>query len=154
MIGLWSVSAAPANFAGTWSLDKSKSEGLQGPMAGVDQMWVVTQDAKTLSLEIKFSGGQREMPSQKRTYNLDGSPTEVQMGGQMPGTATLTAKWKDDGKTLELTSKRNVNIQGNEATITTTEHWELDNGGKTLKVHRKSESPRGTQESKLVLVKQ
>jgi len=154
MFGLWSVSAAPANFAGTWSLDKSKSEGLQGPMASVDQTWVVTQDAKTLSLEIKFSGGQREMPPQKRTYNLDGSATEVQMGGQMPGKATLTAKWKDDGKTLELTSKRNVNIQGNEATITTTEHWELDNGGKTLKVHRKSESPRGTQESKLVLVKQ
>ena len=154
LVGLWSVSAAPANFAGTWSLDKSKSEGLQGPMASVDQTWTITQDAKTLTVEVKFSGGQREMPSQKRTYNLDGSPTEVEMGGQMPGKATLTAKWKDDGKSLELTSKRNVNVQGNEVTITTTERWELDGGGKTLKVHRKSESPRGTQESKLVLVKQ
>jgi hypothetical protein len=76
------------------------------------------------------------------------------MGGQMPGKATLTAKWKDDGKVLELTSKRNMNIQGNEVTITTTEHWELADGGKTLKIHRKSENPRGTQESKLTFTKQ
>jgi hypothetical protein len=46
-----------------------------------------------------------------------------------------------------------ANFQGNDVTITSTEHWELADGGKTLKVHRTSESPRGTQETKLTFTK-
>ncbi len=153
MVGFWSVSAAPTNFAGTWVLDKAKSEGLQGPMAQMDVTLTVTQDAKTLTTETKYSGGQQEMPAQKATYNLDGSPTTVEMGGRMPGQATLTAKWQGDGKILELTSVQKMNVQGNDVTRTTTAHWELADGGKTLKVHRVSEGRQGPQESKLVYVK-
>ena len=153
MVGFWSVSAAATNFAGTWVLDKSKSEGLQGPMAQMDVTLTVTQDAKTLTTETKYSGGQQEMPAQKATYNLDGSPTTVEMGGRMPGQATLTAKWQGDGKILELTSVQKMNVQGNDVTRTTTAHWELADGGKTLKVHRVSEGRQGPQESKLVYVK-
>jgi hypothetical protein len=153
MVGFWSVSASPTNFAGTWSLDKSKSEGLQGPMASVDQTWVVTQDAKTFAVEATFSGAPQDIPPQKRTYNLDGSETTMDVAGRMPGKATLKAKWQDDGKVLELNSVRKVSVQGNDVTITTTEHWELADGGKTLKVHRVSESPRGTQDTKLVFAK-
>jgi hypothetical protein len=75
------------------------------------------------------------------------------MGGRMPGQATLTAKWQGDGKILELTSVRKMTVQGNEVTRTSTEHWELADGGKTLKVHRVSEGRQGPQESKLVYVK-
>jgi hypothetical protein len=148
-----SVSAAGTDFSGTWVLDKAKSEGLQGPMAGVDQTWVVTQDAKTLTAEMQFSGGQQEMPAQKRTYNLDGSETTAEVTGRLPGKATLKAKWMGDGKILELNGVQSANVQGNDIKITRTEHWELADGGKTLKVHRTTESPRGTQESKLTLTK-
>ena len=148
-----SVSAAGTNFSGTWVLDKAKSEGLQGRMANVDQTWAVTQDAKTLSVEKSFSGGEQPMPSQKSTYNLDGSETSMEMTGRMPGKAALKAKWQDDGKILELNSVLKANVQGNDVTITGTEHWELTDGGKTLKVHRVSESPRGTQDSKLTFTK-
>ncbi len=153
MVGFWSVSAAPTNFAATWSLDKAKSEGLQGQMASLDQTWVVTQDAKTFTVELSFSGGDQPRPPQKRTYNLDGSETSMEMTGRMPGKAALKAKWQDDGKILELSSVLKTNVQGNDVTITTTEHWELADGGKTLKVHRTSESPRGKQETKLTFVK-
>jgi hypothetical protein len=148
-----SVSAAGTNFSGTWVLDKAKSEGLQGRMANVEQTWAVTQDAKTLTVEKSFSGGEQPIPSQKSTYNLDGSETSMDMTGRMPGKAALKSKWQDDGKILELNSVLKANVQGNDVTITTTEHWELADGGKTLKVHRVSETPRGTQESKLVLTK-
>jgi len=37
--------------------------------------------------------------------------------------------------------------------MTTTEQWELADGGKTLKVHRKTETPRGPQESTWALTK-
>ena len=141
MVGFWSVSAAPTNFAATWSLDKAKSEGLQGPMASLDQTWVVTQDAKMFTVEASFS------------YNLDGSETTQEMTGRMPGKAALKAKWQDDGKILELSSVLKANVQGNDVTITTTEHWELADGGKTLKVHRTQESPQGTRETKLTFAR-
>ena len=93
------------------------------------------------------------MPAQKVTYNLDGSETTAEMMGQGgPSKATLKAKWASDS-VLELRSVRNVNFQGNDVTITTTDHWELADGGKTLKVHRTTESPRGTNEAKLTFTK-
>ena len=152
MVGFWSVSAAPANFAGTWALDKAKSEGLQGQMANLDQTWVVIQDAKTFTVEASFSGGEQPRPPQKRTYNLDGSETTQEMTGRMPGKAALKAKWQGDS-VLELSSVLKTNVQGNDVTITTTEHWELADGGKTLKVHRTQETPRGKQETKLTFAK-
>jgi hypothetical protein len=154
MVAFWSVNAAaPANFSGTWSLDKAKSEGLQGRMANVDQTWVVTQDGKTISIDKSFTGGEQPIPSRKSTFNLDGSETSQEMTGRMPGKAALKAKWQGDGKILELSSVLKANVQGNDVTITTTEHWELHDGGKTLKVHFEQETPRGKQESKLTFVK-
>src|SRR5262249_310898 len=108
---------------------------------------VVTQDDKKLTVVEK--GG---MGEQTQSYNLDGSETTAQMTGRVTGTAKLKAKWSKD--TLELNSVANVSIQGNDVTITTTEHWELADGGKTLKIHRVRESPRGSQESTMVFTKQ
>ena len=152
MIGAWAA-AAPANFSGTWALDKSKSEGLNPRMADLDVTMTVTQDDKQLITETKYTGGAQERPAQKFAYNLDGSETTAEMGGNMPGKVTLKAKWMGDGKILELNSVRNVTIQDTPATITQKEHWELAEGGKVLKVHRTTESPRGTQESKLTFNK-
>lgn len=153
MVGFWSVGAAATDFSGTWMLDKAKSEGLQGRSANLDQTWVVTQDAKTFNVEATFSGGDQTPPPQKRSYNLDGTETTVDVTGQMPGKATMKAKWQGDGKILELSRVQTGNFQGNDVKITTTEHWELADGGKTLKVHRVSESPRGTQDIKYVFTK-
>jgi len=150
LLMLSAQAGAPANFAGTWSLDKSKSEGLQGRMAQSDVTMTVTQDAKTLAVETSISGS--DQPPQKMTYNLDGSETTAEFAGRMPGKGTLKAKWAGDS-VLELHTVRNVNIQGNDVTITTTDHWELADGGKTLKVHRLTDSPRGTTEAKLVFTK-
>lgn len=153
MVGFWSVNASHTSFAGTWSLDKAKSEGLQGPTAQMDQTWVVTQDAKTLTVEASFSGGDQPRPPQKRTFNLDGSETSMDVTGRMPGKAAMKAKWQGDGKILELGSVLKGNVQGNDITVTTTEHWELADGGKTLKVHREQEGPQGKRETKLTFAK-
>jgi hypothetical protein len=150
------VAAAGTNFAGTWVLDKSKSEGLQRGMDTAQSItMVVTQDDKQIITETKVVGQDGEArPSQPFTYKLDGSKTNVDVTGRMPAKATLSAKWMGDGKVLELDQDRVMNLQGNEVNVTIKEHWELADGGKVLKLHRTTESPRGTQESKLTFNKQ
>ena len=134
--------AALPSYAGTWVLDKDKSTGLsQRMMASTDPIqWVVTQDAKTLAVKSMMG---------EAAYNLDGSKSKVQMGGQMPGEATVYLEKKDDGK-IVLHSEREISPQGTPVTIQVTQAWELADGGKTLKVKQTVVSPRGTQEVSLV----
>ena len=152
-LGLGLVSAAPANFAGTWTIDKAKSVGMTGPMATADITWVVTQDDKQLSYDAKVVVDGQERPAQTAAYKLDGSETTADVAGRMPGKATRTAKWMGDGKVLELKQVLKANFQGNDVTVTTTDHWELADGGKTLKVHHSNESPQGAREQTMVFAK-
>ena len=152
LLGIGFVSAAPSNFAGTWTLDKTKSQ-LPGQMATADITWVITQDDKQLSYDTKVVLDGQERPPQNYVYKLDGSETTAEMTGRMPGKATRTAKWTNDGKVLELKQVQKGNFQGTDVTITTTDHWELADGGKTLKVHRAIESPQGAREQTMVFAK-
>jgi hypothetical protein len=180
MSGQWVVSAANTNFSGTWVLDKAKSKGLPPQMEAVESYtMVVTQDDKQLTVETKIEGGFRRgegpggqasdrpgmgtqsrrgggfgMGIPKATYQLDGKETTMDMPASMPGKITLKAKWKNNGQVLELTTTRNMNFQGNEVTMTTTDRWELAEDGKVLKVKRTAETRRGTQEYELVFNKQ
>ena len=47
------------NFAGTWTLDKSKSQGLSQRMQNAESVTcIIIQDDKTISMEWKITGGQ------------------------------------------------------------------------------------------------
>ncbi len=55
--------AAPTSFAGTWTLDKSKSQGLSQRIQGVDSVvWTITQTDKTITIDEKVTGGQAGGP--------------------------------------------------------------------------------------------
>jgi TonB family protein len=98
-------------------------------------------------------GGQGGTISQALTYSLEGKETKAEVGGgMMAGTAALTASMASDGK-LNLSSTRNINTQMGAMTITIKETWELTDGGKTLRIARTMETPRGTQNSELVFTK-
>ena len=171
LAGVMSVSAAaPASFAGTWALDKAKSEGLPPNAAALESLTLtVTQDAQQLTVDSKATmGSQGEAaggPGQGRgrgmglypqnsSYKLDGTETTADNPGGRGGTTTSKATWKDGGKTLELKRVSKFSFQGNDVTVTTTEDWTLSADGKTLTIKRTSESPRGTQSSTLVFNKQ
>ncbi len=50
--------AAPTSFAGTWSLDKSKSQGLSQRIQNAEGVsWTITQTDKTITIEEKVAGG-------------------------------------------------------------------------------------------------
>ena len=159
--------AAPANFGGTWTLDKSKSQGLSPRVQGADSVtWVITQTDKEITIEEKIAGGQMAGPGGgpgggggggrggfggPRTFKLDGSETSADMGR---GKVARKTSWSSDGKTLELVSKSTFQGQdGNEITSTSTDKLSLSGDGKTLTVVRHSEGPRGPQDSTLVFTK-
>lgn len=161
------AAAPPPNFAGTWTLDKSKSQGLSPRMQNAESAsWVITQTEKEISIEEKVTGGAppagapggggpggggpgRGMMG-PRTFTLDGSETTGEMGrGKFARKATLSS----DGKTLELVSKITFQGQDGEIVTTSSEKLTLSDDGKMLTVVRHSESPRGAQDSTLVFNK-
>jgi len=196
-IGFAVAGTPPPNFAGTWTLDKSRSKDLPRQFENVESYkLVVTQDPQQLTVEPNITRGARSadrspdrtdrsgdstsgdqtgrsggqegrrgyrggngmggrfggggMGASKATFRLDGkeSTSESADANANPSQATYKAKLGDS--VLELTTTRNLNFQGNSVTMTTRERWELADGGKTLKVHRTTETPRGVQESNLV----
>ena len=155
MAGLVAVRAAGANFAGTWELDKAKSEGLQGPAANPQSNTLtVTQNDKVLTAVTKVvSADGQAAPAPTFNYNLDGSESTTEITGRMTGKAKNKVKWMNDGKILEINSTRELSMQGQDFTVTVKEHWELAEDGKVLKIHRTTESPQGTREVKLVYTK-
>jgi hypothetical protein len=170
--------AAAPNFAGTWTLDKSKSQGLSQRVQNAESVsWVITQTEKEITIEEKVAGGGGPgggPPSGAppaggapqgggqgggrgmgmggpRTFNLDGTETTGDTGrGKFVRKATLSS----DGKTLELVSKvTGQGPDGNEVSFTNTDKLTLSADGKVLTVVRHSESPRGPQDSTWVLNK-
>ena len=171
--------AAPTSFAGTWSLDKSKSQGLNPRVQNAESVsWTITQTEKEISIEEKITGGQpgggpggpppggaapggqgggqgggpgRGMGmGGPRVFNLDGSETSGEMGR---GKFVRKATWSSDGKTLELVTKSTFQGPEGEFTANNSDKLSVSADGKTLTVTRHSESPRGAQDSTWVMNK-
>jgi len=175
LVALASSAMAPANFAGTWTLDKAKSQGLDQRMQNAESVvWTITQDDKQITIDSKVTAGQLPAGAPAgvgpgsgggggmrgggmggpRTYTLDGKEVTTEAGGQMGGSNTMKASWSTDGKTLDLSSVRTGNRDGNEFKFTSTDKMSLSADGKVLTVNRHSESPRGPQDSTQVFNKQ
>lgn len=160
------AAGAAANFAGTWNLDKTKSQGLSQRMQGFDSVtWTITQDDKTISIDQQTTGGQQPpagggggggpRPMGPQSYNLDGKEaTSDQTFGQMTGKLTTKATWA--GNDLELSRKTSFTGQdGTERVSTSTQKLSLSADGKVLTAVVHSEGGRGgPTDSTLVLNKQ
>ena len=175
--------AAAPNFAGTWTLDKSKSQGLNQRLQNAESVtWNVTQTDKEITIDEKITGAgpgggpggppSGGAPAGGPPGGGPGGGGGRGMGGGMMGPRTFNldgsettgdmgrgkfarkATLSSDGKTLELVSKVTFQTQdGNEVTTTSNDKLTLSADGKTLTVVRHSESPRGPQDSTLVFNK-
>ena len=165
------TSAQKANFAGTWGLDKAKSQGLSPRLQGADKVtWTITQDDKSISIDQKVEGGQPpanggggdrpmgggggRMPSGPQAYNLDGKEATSDITVRQ-STGKLTTKATLSGGTLELMRKTSFTDQeGTERVNTTTQKLSLSGDGKTLTAVVHSDGGRGPSDSTLVFNKQ
>ena len=147
MLLVVAASAQKTSFAGSWGLDKTKSQGLSQRMMGADKVTLtITQDDKTISLDTKVEGGQPPAggggggmgggrpPAGPTTYNLDGHEVTSDVTfGQNTGKRTLKATMS--GGTLELMNKTSfTGPDGTERVNATTQKLSLAGDGKTLTV--------------------
>lgn len=166
------------DFSGTWTLDVSKSK-LDERARIESGMMTVAQSANDLTFSNDFKraprpegaaagngqgngggmgrggmgGGMMGGANMKWTYTLDGKETSMDVPTQQGSTSAVKLKSEWDGGKLKLVSTRTLNTQMGEATVTTKETWETADGGKTLKVKRETETPRGTQTSEFYYTK-
>ena len=166
MLTLIVNAAAPANFAGTWSLDKNKSQNLGRLQNAESVTWTITQTDKQITIDQKIKAGEMAGGGPggpgggrgpggggmggPRSYNLDGSESTFETG-QSKGTRKAT--WSNDGKTLELTTKSSFTTPDGERTMTSTDKLELSADGKVLTVNQHREGGRGPQDATLVFNK-
>ncbi len=155
------VFAATPNFAGNWELDVSRSK-LPETMQIESMTLTVVQTEKELSVQTatkRARGGmgnpmRRGDGNQTVIYSLEGKEINAEIGsGAMAGRETRRASVTSDGK-LSLTLMRNFNREtGGAVTLKTNDTWELMDEGKTLKVIRYMETPRGATNAELYFTK-
>jgi hypothetical protein len=162
LLGVGIVAAQEkANFAGSWTLDVSKSKlSERSPIESMTMK--VTQTDKEISVETKTvrkqrpegearggmgrpGGGMMGGGDATRTYSLDGKETSAD-------DVTLKSNFELDGK-LKLIQTRSFEGPMGTVTIRTVETWQFADEGKTLKVTRDTETPRGKQSSEMVFTK-
>lgn len=133
--------AAKADFSGTWTLDKSASEGLP---PGMDQVMTITQTGDTLSLQTKLitDEGEQVVPD---SYTLDGKEHDFtpRAPGGVAGKGKRTAKWTADG--IEVNETSTFDGPDGSVSVQMKRTWVLSADGKTLKIEINAEGPQGKQ---------
>ncbi len=169
----FTVSAQKAtNFAGTWTLDVSKSklgdrnniESQSLTVVQTDKDMKVTPATKRMAPPAGAPaggppgggggrmGGGMGGGDTTNTYTLDGKETTIETESPMGKVPTkLSGKW--DGAKLILASSSTFNTPNGEMTRSTKETWSLSADSNTLTIDAESTSPRGTNTSQKVFAK-
>ncbi len=124
LFSLNEANAQKANFAGTWTLNQSKSTmpGGGGGRMGGGGSFTVTQDANLLTQTRTGQDGTQRITK----YSLDGKET---VNTTQRGESKSVAKWSADGKSLTITTTRST--QNGERK--STETWSMPDA-KTLSI--------------------
>ena len=139
---------ANSNFSGDWKLNEQKSDlGQFGARMAPKSMKI---DAKneSLSTERQALDMQGQPTTTKETLTFDGKETESTVFGTTKKKST--AKWSEDGKTLNVNSTILFDRDGQQTEIKVTEKWKLSDDGQTLTVEQSSSSSFGDNSMKLV----
>lgn len=135
--------AGAPNFAGTWTLDKAKSQGLSQRMQGADSVsWVITQTEKEITIEEKITGGQPMGGGPGGPPPAGGPPAGAPPAGAAPAGGQGPAGGGGGGRG-GFGGPRTFNLDGTETTVETgrgksLRKATLSSDGKTLELTSKS----------------
>jgi hypothetical protein len=144
--------AAKANFSGTWTLDKSHSEGL--PPELKDQTLTVVQTDDKITIETTIVRDSGEM-KQSDAYVLSGKEVEFKpqpiMG--IEGKGKRTAQWAADGNSLDIKEEATYEGPDGPVAVQITRKWTLSADGKSLVIDMNITSPQGSRQMKRAFTK-
>ena len=149
------LTAAPKNFAGRWTLDLESSKNLpRGYQRVKSQVPTVAQTPEHLSVAIDVQREEADATQQSFEFDLNGKPTESESKMHTPNgdqkiAMLLKGTLRDDGK-IELVQERQLKTPQAARTLTTVELWELSGDGQTLTIHRRDEMQGGALQFDLV----
>jgi hypothetical protein len=146
------ATAAQTDFAGTWVLDSSRSEGLP---EGLQQTMTVKQSGDRLEVEThtRNPAGERRTPD---VFFFDGQETDFQpvLNVEASATGKRTLRWSEDRSGFEATERITVQGPQGEITLTSLRKWTLAPDGDTLTIELTSNSPQGEMKSTRVFTRQ
>lgn len=132
-------SPAKIDYAGTWLLDESGSDGLPALWWSASSItMVITQDANRLTPVLTVTVGAKPMVYTGYSYPLDGR-TDYSRDGQSEVVSDL--RYADGGRSVVLRSTDFAQVKDVELVHETTQRWELAEGGRVLRVCRRLEGP-------------
>jgi hypothetical protein len=139
--------AGKVNFAGNWVLNAEKStqpQGGGGRMGGGN--FVATQEANLLTVVRTRTGQDGQPTTMTMKFTLDGKES---INTSPRGDSKSTATWSADGKTLNISTSRTMDMNGETRVMKSTEAWTLTDA-KTLTVSSTRDTPNGEVKSTMV----
>jgi hypothetical protein len=144
------ATAAKADFSGSWTMDKSRTEGLP---PDVEQTMTIKQTGDTLDIVTKVTADQGDQ-TVPVTYVLDGKEVEYKTTRQgLEGKGKRTAKWAGDGNGFEVNEEETLDGPMGTVTVQFARKWTMQEDGKTLVITMDIKGPNGSQTVKRTFVK-
>jgi len=145
-----STASAKADFGGTWTMDKARSEGVPPDM---EQSMTVTQKDDSLNVETKIVTDQGDQ-TVTGAYEINGKEVEyTPTRGGAQGRGKRTAKWAADGNVFEVAEEERYDSPNGEVVLQFSRKWVMLADGKTLTIELDVKGPNGPQHSKRTFVK-
>ncbi len=135
------------NFSGEWQLNKDKSnfgEGGRGSRMAATKM--IVDQKETMKIERFSVNRDDEQVTTEETLTLDGKECKNET---TRGERLSTAKFSDDGKSLQIESTITFQGQNGEFKMDSKEIWSLEDNGKALVVDYTMTTQRGERNWKL-----
>ncbi len=144
---LFTAAAGSLDFSGEWQLNNDKSnfgEGRRGSRMTATKL--IIDQKETLKIERFSVNRDDEEVKTEETLTLDGkeSKNETSRGERLS-----TAKFSDDGKSLQIESTITFQSQNGEFKMDSKEVWSLENDGNTLVIDNTMTTRRGERTQKL-----
>jgi len=127
LLGLLFVGAQKnrAHFAGVWSLDLKKSQGLPAAFSSVESFtMVVKQHADSMVVASQMTGGGQSVSFPVSVYRFGSS--EVFREDTARGTKRwMRSAWSANGRTLTVVNRVEMRSGGKEQRFTQTDAWQM-----------------------------
>lgn len=136
---------AKVNFSGNWVLNEEKSNlGDNQRMGGGN--FIASQEANLLNVERTRTNRDGETVTTTMKYTLDGKES---INTSTRGDSKSVASWSADGKTLNISTARTFEMNGETINMKTVEVWTLTNPT-TITIQSTATTPNG--ERKMTMV--